>query len=166
MLDRDEHVSLEQQGIYPNGHSVMGEKGSKSGQKNVRGTPKKKDLFKKGHLSRNFCALRVMAWSCLYRADLSDSREVISGMHVSLEEPRISPNGHSVVGEKGSKSGSKNVRGEINVWAAHVSRPDLRRGRSIHLVFFETPEIAISHVSISRVSVGLETRPAHTFTFF
>jgi hypothetical protein len=111
MLDRDEHVSLEQQGIYPNGHSVMGEKGSKSGQKNVRGTPKKKDLFKKGHLSRNFCALRVMAWSCLYRADLSDSREVISGMHVSLEEPRISPNGHSVVGEKGSKSGSKNVRG-------------------------------------------------------
>jgi hypothetical protein len=44
-----------------------------------------------------------MAWSCLCRADLAYSREVISGMHVTLEEPRISPNGHSVIGEKGSK---------------------------------------------------------------
>jgi hypothetical protein len=29
-----------------------------------------------------------------------------------------------------------------------------RRGRPIHLLFFETPEIAISRVSIYRVSVG------------
>jgi hypothetical protein len=53
-----------------------------------------------------------------------------------------------------------------NVWADRVSRPHLRRGQSIHLLFFQTPEIAISCVSISRVSMDLETRPAHTYTFF
>jgi len=53
MLDRNKHVSLEQQKIYPNRHSVMGEKESIFKHKNKVAIDKKKKKTKEKILKQS-----------------------------------------------------------------------------------------------------------------